>query len=874
MKPALLAVPRATQQQPPLLISHLICAPCLLVRLLTKMNYQAVRWISCGSLLLALWGFSSCASSSKTTSSSAPSVTLSATPTSINAGQSVTLTWQSSNATSVTITATAGSSTRTITTTSQASGTVKDSPMATTTYAAVATGSGGSSLPQTVKVQVAAENVPQVSSFTASPTSIASGQTVTLTWATTNATSVTITATAGASTRPITTSSQASGSVTDAPTVNTTYTATATGPGGNSTPVSVSVQIAAAPQITQFIANPTSVSAGQTTTLTWATTGATSINITPPIPFGDDQGPLPTSGSAVVPVSQTTTYQLTATGIAGTAGPQSVTVTVPLSVSLSASPSNVKPGQAVTLAWQITGGTATTFTVTDGSGKSVCNPCTTPQGTATVNPTVTTTYTATAIASNGSTISQSATVTVGNGNSGVIKHIFYMLQENRAFDMYFGQLGAYRPTRLAQFGITDTQTIDSFDPNVTLINHNKNDFPVQPFHEPTVCTENVTPSWDESHHDTDLTGGDPAWLTTTTFTNSSFAMDNFLDTTTSVPSVIDPNGTRAMGYYNQQDLPYYYDLATFFPTSDAWHSPILANTVPNRMYLMAATSFGHEYPDNTGHPLYAAPTLFRSMNKANVSWLYYYHDGVFLANFQDFNDPAIQQKVFPVSDLMNRLAGQCSGVPCDPDKALPQVIFIDSASGASGLDEHPDNNIQSGAAYVQSIIQALMQSDAWQDSAFILSYDEGGGLYDHIPPFMVPLPDSYGPGQCPDPNNGSPGYCATGKLGGTFDLTGFRVPVIVISPWAKPDFVSHTPRDYTAILAFIEETFAIPPLTARDIYWQDPSCGNQLGCVDMNEFFDFTTPALLNAPNGQPWTQVLNSQTTTGVCDQTKEVGP
>jgi phospholipase C len=450
--------------------------------------------------------------------------------------------------------------------------------------------------------------------------------------------------------------------------------------------------------------------------------------------------------------------------------------------------------------------------------------------------------------------------------TGVIKHIFFMLQENRSFDMYFGQLGAYRGPRLAQFGITDTQTIDGFNPTVTLTNSHTG-AKVQPFHEATQCTENLSPSWDESHHDTTLTGGDGAWATTTTYTSSDFGMSGFLDTTTSVPSQHDPNGTRALGYYNEQDLPYYYDLATFFPTSDTWHSPILANTVPNRMYLMAATSFGHQYPDASGHPLYAAPTIFRTMNTANVSWLYYYKDGVFLANFQDFQDPNIQSKVFPDTDLMNRLAGSCSGSPCDPDQALPQVIFIESASGASGLDEHPDNNAQTGAAYVQGIISALMQSDAWQDSIFILSYDEGGGLYDHVPPFMVPAPDADAPGQCPDPNNGSPLYCAMGNLGGTFNLTGFRVPLVVVSPYAKPNLVSHTPRDYTAILAFIEKQFGMPALTARDAYWQDPS-------RDMSEFFDFTAPAMLNAPNGKPWTQVLPAQPTNGVCDQTKEVGP
>jgi phospholipase C len=682
---------------------------------------------------------------------------------------------------------------------------------------------------------------------------------------------VTITASAGSTKRTVTTSAQATGSVQDSPTQTTIYTAVATGPGGSSSPQTANVTVgpAAPPQITQFTANPTSVSAGQSTTLTWTTTNATSVSVTPSISLTDESGVLPTSGSVSTPVTTTTIFSLTATGPAGTAGPQTVTVTVPFVLTLTATPTTITTGQNSTLAWQVTGGTPTALSIVDGSGNAVCNPCSPTQGSAMVTPAVTTTYTASATESNGSVITQSATVTVTAANAGVIKHIFFMLQENRSFDMYFGQLGAYRPGRLTQFGITDTATIDSFNPTVTLTNANTGT-KTQPFHETTVCTENLTPAWDESHHDVTLTGGDSAWATTTTFTSNSFAMQSFLDTTGSVTQKYDPNGTRALGYYNQTDLPYYYDLASFFPTSDSWFSPVLANTVPNRMYLMAATSFGHEYPDGAAnHPAYAAPTIFRAMNTANVSWLYYYHDGVFLANFQDFADPKIQSKVFPVSDLMKRLAGTCSGTTCDPDQALPQVIFIDSASGGSGLDEHPDNNIQTGAFYVQSIISALMKSDAWKDSVFILSFDEGGGLYDHVPPFMVPPPDSYGPGQCPDPNNGSVDYCLVGKLGGTFNLTGFRVPLLVISPYAKPNYVSHVPRDYTAILAFIEKQFGVQPLTARDTYWQDPS-------RDMSEFFDFTTstPPSLTGPNNMPWTQVLISQPTGGTCDPTKESGP
>ena len=105
----------------------------------------------------------------------------------------------------------------------------------------------------------------------------------------------------------------------------------------------------------------------------------------------------------------------------------------------------------------------------------------------------------------------------------------------------------------------------------------------------------------QSHHDIALNGGDNAWATTTTFAPGDFLMNNFMDTATEHVKY-DPNGTRTLGYYNQNDLPYYYDLATFFATSDAWHSPILANTVPNRMYLMAATSFGHQYPDSRLEP--------------------------------------------------------------------------------------------------------------------------------------------------------------------------------------------------------------------------------------------------------------------------------
>jgi len=820
-----------------------------------------------------------------TAAPSAATLTFSASAASITSGQSVTLTWTTTNATALTITATGSDGTVRNIPTAQLNGSNQDSPTVTTTYSATATGPGGDSKPQ--QVQVAVTQPPPTAPtlvFSASSNSITKGDSVTLNWQTTNATSVAITAVgADGVTRQIPTTANPA---TDQPTEDTTYTAIATGPGGSTQPQSVAVAVTVGvPQINQLTANPTTVVAGSSTTLSWQTTNANSVTFTPALPQGDpaDGGTYPASEPAgiQIPVPTTVTYTMVATGSGGQSQPASVTINA-VNINLTATPANSTANQPVTLSWQVD--PAVTALSIDNGGCAPCTPL--PKGSVTVTPAATTTYTATATLTDGTQLTQTITVTVASPAAGKIKHIIFMLQENRSFDNYFGVLGAYRAQRLQPFGITASSTdVDGFDPNLVLTNHHDGT-QVKPFHEATVCTQNPTPSWDESHHDLALKGGDKAWLTTSTYPAGSFAMNNFLDTPNgglgANETNYDPEGTRALGYYDQTDLPYYYDLASFFATSDRWFAPILAATYPNRMFIEAASSFGHEYPDaDNTHPRYSAETIYRAMNEANVSWKYYYQDGMFLPNFQDYTDPTVQNKTYPTSYLLNLLAGTCNGLPCDPDKTLPQVVFIESASGASGLDEHPDNNLQKGAAYIQSIIGALMKSDAWQDSVFILTYDESGGLYDHVPPLTVPPPDAYAQGQCPDPNNGSYGYCHAGpnanftaptpQNGGynMFNLTGLRVPILVISPYVKPHYVSHVPMDSTAILAFIEKTFNVPPLTARDAYW--------LQNGDMSDFFDFSTPAALNPPNstggGADWTTFLPIQPTNGVCDKTKEAG-
>jgi phospholipase C len=415
--------------------------------------------------------------------------------------------------------------------------------------------------------------------------------------------------------------------------------------------------------------------------------------------------------------------------------------------------------------------------------------------------------------STGALFKQKFNVTVTSAAKGLsnLKHIIFFVQENRSFDNYFGMLGKYRET----LGLPNN--IDGLDPNATLLNTEGK--PVHPFHYQTVCTENLSPSWNESH--ADVNGG---------------KLDQFMVTSKSVPSTIDPTGTRAMGYYDQSDLPYYYELAARFATSDRFYSPLLANTVPNRLYLFTATSFGNIVPPTPPSGGFTQTTIFDRLDAAGISWRYYYHDAASSAFIQQFSIyKRDASKVVSITNWTKDLQDEAT---------LPKVIFIERG-GASGKDEHPGANIQTGAADAAGIINAFIHSAAWAKSAFILTYDEGGGLYDHVLPAREIKPDNIA------------AKLRSGDKPGDFNQGGFRVPLVVISPWVRPSFVSHTSRDYTSILRLIEDTFNVPSLSLRD-----------KNADNMMEFFDFSSgPRLLTPPP-------LPAQPTDGSCDSHLEKAP
>lgn len=455
-----------------------------------------------------------------------------------------------------------------------------------------------------------------------------------------------------------------------------------------------------------------------------------------------------------------------------------------------------------------------------------------------------------------------------------IHHIIFMAQENRSFDSYFGALREY----WAQNGIPDESLdgLPQFNPNTGPTPHqgpaptnpgcdpahpSPSDCVVDPanpatsFHLKTMCIENPSPSWNEAHIDWDYTdplGTSPAALNGFVFTAAHDAR---------VLGYYDTGGSRAMGYYDGGDLNYYYALATDFATSDRWFQPVLSRTDINRDYLLAATSQGRVYPDGTdakdATPI-GASTIFQNLQSAGISWKIYVNpqgtgcagppyaasclESVsYIKNFS-FGQTVVStypQNIVPISQYFTDVQ----------NGTLPQVAYIDPASDA-GLDEHPSDddaspsNAQAGANYVASLINGLMQSSSWKDSVFILTYDESGGLYDHISPQSAVSPDGIKPVDL------EPGDICTQSTGPLCDFTttGYRIPLVVVSPFTKQHFVSHTVADYTAILKFIETRFNVPALTKRD----DAQ-------MDMTEFFDFKNSPWMIPPT-------LPAQNTNGAC--------
>ena len=464
----------------------------------------------------------------------------------------------------------------------------------------------------------------------------------------------------------------------------------------------------------------------------------------------------------------------------------------------------------------------------------------------------------------------------GNQGTMPLNHIIFLAQENRSLDHYFGQLRQYWAQNgypdqsfdgLPQFNpstgaaplVGPAPAIPGCDPTAPPPSNcvfDANNM-VTSFHLNTQCVENPSPSWDEDHMDWDYT--DPTGQQAAT--SNGFVWTAAQDARAIQPPYNDTNGLRAMGYYDGGDLNYYYYMASNFATSDRFFSPVMTRTHPNREYLIAGTSQGYVYPIGTNSndtALLTATTIFQELQNAGITWKIYVdpqgspctgppYDPTcllslsYVQNFQWGQTIPTQfpQNIAPISQYFTDVQ----------NGTLPQVAQIEPASDA-GLDEHPSdtdtqpNDTQLGASYVESLINGLMSSTSWKDSAFILTFDEFGGFYDHVPPQPAVSPDGIKPADLMS------GDICTIASGPTCDFvyTGYRIPLIVVSPYAKRNYVSHSVADLTAILKLIETRFNVPSLTSRDS-----------AQIDMTEFFDFTNPPWVTPPNPP-------AQNTSGQC--------
>jgi phospholipase C len=252
---------------------------------------------------------------------------------------------------------------------------------------------------------------------------------------------------------------------------------------------------------------------------------------------------------------------------------------------------------------------------------------------------------------------------------------------------------------------------------------------------------------------------------------------------------------NVMGYYDGRDIPYYWNIADRYVLFDHFFSASAGGSASNHMYWVTGTEGS---PSDSIPPggYTNLPTIFDRLEQAGVSWKFYVqnYDPQITFRSPENTDRGSQIVWVPLLDYARYLDNpKLFSHIVDADQyysdlrngTLPQVAFM----APSGSSEHPPGSIQAGERFVRTLIGALSFSRYWSSSAFMWSYDDWGGWYDHVKP---PHRDRYG--------------------------DGFRVPALLVSPYARHGFVDHTELDLTSFLKFIEQNWGLRPLAARDAH--------------------------------------------------------
>jgi phospholipase C len=349
-------------------------------------------------------------------------------------------------------------------------------------------------------------------------------------------------------------------------------------------------------------------------------------------------------------------------------------------------------------------------------------------------------------------IAASAATKDSNHRRSPIKHVIVSCQENRSFDHYFGY---ERHVQALGFGTPRGYT----QPDLAGGRH-------APFEFTALSTPDPPHWWDAVHQQV-----------------NNGRMDGFYRMAQQYPG----DGNVAMGYYTQRELPFYYSLMQNSGLCANYFCSVLGPTWPNRFYLMSGTSGGITTNGVWGYGVFHSegwPIILDLLDEADVSWKIY----------SIGSDDVVAGDSDNVAVFWSRWAHDSRTTATKADyladcenNRLPQVSWI-VPSYSMGFDEHPPADVAVGMGFQQEMITALRGSDAWRSSAFLLTYDEHGGFFDHVRP---PRVDAYG--------------------------LGVRVPLWVVSPFARRGPVlSRKPAEHVSTLKFIERLHGLPTLASRN----------------------------------------------------------
>jgi phospholipase C len=265
----------------------------------------------------------------------------------------------------------------------------------------------------------------------------------------------------------------------------------------------------------------------------------------------------------------------------------------------------------------------------------------------------------------------------------------------------------------------------------------------------------------------------------------------------------DPN--LVMGYYNDRELPYYWNFASEFVLADNFFAPTMETGLNNYQYLYTASPADYQKNNSFPNLIDLKKTIFDELHANGLSWRVY---------VQDY-DPALNYS--KNDSRSNWYINLLTAIPRFVDNKTLNSNIVDiveyfddlrndnfptvSYIVAPSSDDSSPRDVFAGQEFVSSLLLALMKSKHWNDSAFIITYRESGGWYDHVPP----------------PSANGQSY-------------GFRVPTLIISPFAKEGYVDSTFYDVTSILKFIEYNYGLSPLSVRDA-----NANNMLNAFDFKK---------------------------------------